>query len=30
MLPVPADIFTEPADVSPDTLTNLGPLRRLA
>lgn len=30
MLPVPVDIFTEPADVSPDTLANLGPLRRLA
>ncbi|WP_034161513.1 FABP family protein [Sphingomonas sp. ERG5] len=26
----PADIFTEPTDVDPDTLTNLGPLRRLA
>lgn len=26
---IPDDIFTEP-DVSPDTLTNLGPLRRLA
>ena len=26
----PADIFTEPADVDPDTLRNLGPLRRLA
>ena len=26
----PDDIFTEPADVDPDTLTNLGPLRRLA
>lgn len=24
------DIFTEPTDVSPDTLANLGPLRRLA
>jgi len=24
------DIFTEPDDVSPDTLANLGPLRRLA
>src|SRR5436189_2478727 len=24
------DIFTEPADVDPDTLANLGPLRRLA
>lgn len=30
MLPVPRDIFTEPADVDPDTLANLGPLRRLA
>ncbi|MFG1392368.1 FABP family protein [Xanthobacter agilis] len=27
---IPDDIFTEPADVSPDTLGNLGPLRRLA
>jgi hypothetical protein len=27
---IPDDIFTEPEDVSPDTLTNLGPLRRLA
>ena len=27
---LPADIFTEPADVDPDTLANLGPLRRLA
>jgi hypothetical protein len=26
----PKDIFTEPADVDPDTLANLGPLRRLA
>src|SRR5262245_11475952 len=26
----PEDIFTEPADVDPDTLSNLGPLRRLA
>jgi hypothetical protein len=26
----PQDIFTEPADVDPDTLGNLGPLRRLA
>ena len=26
----PNDIFTEPADVDPDTLANLGPLRRLA
>ena len=27
---IPDDIFTEPEDVSPDTLANLGPLRRLA
>src|SRR5262245_17154499 len=27
---IPDDIFTEPDDVSPDTLANLGPLRRLA
>jgi hypothetical protein len=26
----PEDIFTEPANVDPDTLANLGPLRRLA
>lgn len=26
----PADIFTEPSDVDPDTMANLGPLRRLA
>lgn len=26
----PDDIFTEPANVDPDTLANLGPLRRLA
>ena len=26
----PADIFTEQSDVDPDTLANLGPLRRLA
>ncbi|MEW6449904.1 MAG: heme-binding beta-barrel domain-containing protein [Pseudomonadota bacterium] len=26
----PADIFTEPSDVDPNTLANLGPLRRLA
>ncbi|MGN6154833.1 MAG: FABP family protein [Sphingomicrobium sp.] len=26
----PDDIFTEPADVDPDTLANLGPLKRLA
>ena len=25
----PTDIFTEPPDVDPDTLANLGPLRRL-
>lgn len=30
MNPFPADIFTEPANVDPDTLANLGPLRRLA
>ena len=30
MLPLPADIFTEPDDVSPDGLANLGPLRHLA
>jgi len=30
MNPFPADIFTEPSDVDPDTLANLGPLRRLA
>jgi len=30
MLPIPADIFTEPADVSPDGVAHLGPLRRLA
>lgn len=30
MIPAPRDIFTEPADVDPDTLANLGPLRRLA
>jgi hypothetical protein len=29
MLPIPADIFTEP-EVSPDDIANLGPLRRLA
>jgi len=29
MLSIPPDIFTEP-DVSPDTLANLGPLKRLA
>lgn len=27
---LPADIFTEPEDVDPKTLDNLGPLRRLA
>ena len=27
---IPDDIFTEPDDFSPDTLTNLGPLRHLA
>ncbi|MDZ3831465.1 MAG: heme-binding beta-barrel domain-containing protein [Sphingopyxis sp.] len=27
---LPDDIFTEPEDVDPDTLANLGPLRRLA
>jgi len=26
----PDDIFTEPEDIDPDTLANLGPLRRLA
>ena len=30
MDPFPEDIFTEPEDVDPDTLANLGPLRRLA
>ena len=30
MTPFPDDIFTEPSDVNPDTLANLGPLRRLA
>ena len=30
MTPFPDDIFTEPQDVDPDTLANLGPLRRLA
>ena len=30
MLPIPADIFTEPGNVSSDDLANLGPLRRLA
>src|ERR1043165_3113782 len=26
----PEDVFTEPSEVDPDTLANLGPLRRLA
>src|SRR3954452_14673930 len=30
MATFPDDIFTEPADVDPDTLANLGPLARLA
>jgi hypothetical protein len=30
MTPFPRDIFTEPGDVDPDTLANLGPLARLA
>ena len=30
MNPFPEDIFTEPDNVDPDTLANLGPLRRLA
>ncbi len=30
MNPFPDDIFTEPEDVDPDTLANLGPLRRMA
>jgi hypothetical protein len=30
MNPFPDDIFTEPSDVDPDTLANLGPLARLA
>ena len=30
MTPMTRDIFTEPADVDPDTLANLGPLTRLA
>jgi hypothetical protein len=30
MTPTPHDIFTEPSDVDPDTLANLGPLTRLA
>jgi len=27
---IPDDIYTEPEDIAPDTLANLGPLRRLA
>lgn len=30
MTPFPLDIFTEPEDVDPNTLANLGPLARLA
>ena len=30
MTDIPDDIFTEPEDPDPDTLANLGPLRRLA
>ncbi|MCA0451688.1 MAG: heme-binding beta-barrel domain-containing protein [Proteobacteria bacterium] len=30
MVNIPDDIYTEPDDISPDTLANLGPLRRLA
>ncbi len=30
MNPFPDDIFTEPEPIDPDTLANLGPLRRLA
>lgn len=30
MNPFPDDIFTEPTDIDPDTLANLGPLRPLA
>ena len=30
MNPFPEDVFTEQEDVDPDTLANLGPLRRLA
>lgn len=30
MTPFPLDVFTEPSDVDPNTLANLGPLRRLA
>lgn len=29
-MPIPDDIFTEPEDIDPETLRNLGPLRRLA
>lgn len=30
MIDIPDDIFSEPANVDPDTVANLGPLRRLA
>jgi len=30
MNPFPENVFTEPAALDPDTLANLGPLRRLA
>ena len=30
MFKYPTDIFTEPTDVDPDTLANLGPLRPMA
>jgi hypothetical protein len=30
VIDIPDDIFTEPANVDPDALANLGPLRRLA
>ncbi len=30
MIQLPGDIYTEPGDVDPDTLANLGPLRGLA
>lgn len=30
MSDLPEDIFSEPAEIDPDTLANLGPLRRLA
>jgi hypothetical protein len=30
MSSIPDDVFTEPEDIAPDTLANLGPLRRLA